>query len=69
MTKIILSNVDCERLANLLKLAEHAIGLSPKTLVPFTGEDIALAQRFRKLFQDKNEYFVITNNDRKDSGI
>lgn len=58
--KVALSDTDRERLACLLQLAEHAIGIKGNRLVPFTGEDIALAQKLRKMLEDTNEYIIIT---------
>jgi len=59
--KIKLNAVDRERLAELLKLAEHLIefGIDQNAVLRFTGEDIALSQKLRKALGDTTEFLII----------
>lgn len=60
--KIKLNSVDRQRLANIFKLAEHVLanqGMNPQ----FTGEDVALVQKLRKVMEDKYEYFIIVDEE------
>lgn len=68
--KITLNEVDRQRLARLLRLAEHVVeehilvvdGLvALDTLRIYTYEDVALAQRLAKMLEDTNEYVVISD--------
>lgn len=59
--KLYLNDLDRHRLAVLLQVAEKSITtVEGHIYLPFTAEDVALAQKLRKMLEDTDEYIIIT---------